>query len=396
MTVWTEPILHVDMDAFFVEVERLENPGLVGRPVAVGGVGPRGVIASASYEARSFGVRSAQPTSTALRLCPHLVVVPSSHRRYEDVSTAVFAIFRSATPLVEGLSLDEAFLDVSGLRHHYESPVAVGEDLRFRIRSELGLPASVGVAANKLIAKLASEEAKPDGIRHVPLETQLDFLHQLPANALWGVGPATLAGLERLGIETVGDIAEMPEGTLGRSLGPTMGRHLHQLANAIDSRRVEPDSEAKSVSVEQTYETDLVGDEVIEAAVLAHAHRLSGRLRRSGLLARTVTLKVRYDDFSTITRSQTTDGATQGARELFAAAKTLLAQVDTTHPIRLLGLGGSNLEDAASPRQMGLNTSEEWEKMEEAIASVRDRYGDDALTAARLIEKPNGSAQEPG
>lgn len=299
--MWTEPILHVDMDSFFVEVERLDAPELRNRPVAVGGAGPRGVIASASYEARAYGVSSAQPTSVARRLCPELVVVPSAHGKYGDVSTEVFAVFRSFTPLVEGLSLDEAFLDVRGLRHHYESPVVVGETIRSRIRDDLGLPASVGVAAVKFVAKLASEAAKPDGIRHIPANRQEAFLRPMPADAIWGVGPATLAALARLGVETVGDIADLPESALASAVGPTTGRHLHELACGIDGRAVVPDSSSKSVSVEETYDHDLETPEVVEAALLGHSQRLSGRLRRAGLRTRTVTLKVRFADFETIT-----------------------------------------------------------------------------------------------
>lgn len=210
------------------------------------------------------------------------MIVPPAHGRYGEVSAQVFVIFRSFTPLVEGLGLDEAFLDATGLRHHYTSSTEVGKAIRESLRTELLLPASVGVASTKFIAKLASEEAKPDGILHVAKETQLEFLHELPASSLWGVGPATLAGLERLGVETVGDIAEMPESALVSAFGPSSGRHLHDLAKGIDPRRIEPDIGAKSISVEQTYETDLEGVEVIETALLAHAQRLSGRLRRSG------------------------------------------------------------------------------------------------------------------
>ena len=186
--VWSEPILHVDMDSFFVEVERLGDPSLVGRPVAVGGTGPRGVIASASYEARRFGVHSAQPTASALRMCPDLIIVPPAHGRYSEISAQVFVIFRSFTPLVEGLSLDEAFLDATGLRHHYASSTEVGQAIRKSLRTELLLPASVGVASTKFIAKLASDEAKPDGLLHVAKDTQLEFLHELPASSLWGSG----------------------------------------------------------------------------------------------------------------------------------------------------------------------------------------------------------------
>lgn len=394
--MWTEPILHVDMDSFFVEVERLRDPALASRPVAVGGRGPRGVIASASYEAREFGVKSAQPTSTALRLCPGLIVVAPAHGRYGDESARVFAIFRSVTPLVEGLSLDEAFLDVSGLRHHFESPVEVGEVLRRRIRDELGLPASVGVASTKFVAKLASEAAKPDGLLHVSLVEQDDFLRALPAEELWGVGPATLASLERLGIETVGDIAGVPVETLSASVGLAAGRHLHDLARGIDPRPIEPDSEAKSISVEETYDTDLVGREVLEAAVLAHALKLSGRLRRSGLIARTVTLKVRYDDFTTVTRSHTLDGGVSGSRDLSREAKGLLDHVDTGRPVRLLGLGGSSLEVAGQPTQLDIDSSEEWETLEKAMGDIRDRFGDESVKPARLLRRPDPSDEDPG
>lgn len=318
--MWTEPILHVDMDSFFVEVERLDRPELRGKAVAVGGTGPRGVIASASYEARRHGVRSAQPTASALRLCPGLIVVPPAHDRYGEVSTRVFAVFRYFTPLVEGLSLDEAFLDVSGLRLHYESPAAVGEAVRLRLHDEVGLPASVGVASVKFLAKLASEKAKPHGLRHIPLSDQMGFLHALPISAMWGVGPATQAALSRLGVETVGDLAALPEASLVAVVGPAAGRQLHELAQGRDDRPVIPDSEAKSVSVEETYDEDLVGRDLVEAALLAHAHRLSGRLRRAGLSTRTVTLKVRFPDFETITRSQTLSEAIDGSRQIYRVA----------------------------------------------------------------------------
>ena len=388
---WNEPILHVDMDSFFVEVERLRDPELVGKPVAVGGRGPRGVVASASYEARKFGVHSAQPTATALRLCPALLVVPPEHGTYREVSLAVFEVFKSFTPLVEGLSLDEAFLDVSGLRLHFDSSIEVGNHIRHEIRTHLGLPASVGVASNKLLAKLASQEAKPDGLRHVAREDELAFLHQLPASALWGVGPATMAGLERLGVETVGDIAAIPAETLRRALGPALGEHLHALANARDSRPVEPDSEAKSISVEETYDTDLVGEDVIESAMLAHAQRLSWRLHRSGLKARTVTLKARYDDFTTVTRSQTFPSGVDGARELFGVSTSLLHEIDTTRSVRLLGLGASSLQPSDRPEQLDLGHDRSWESIESAIVQVKERFGEGSVAPARLLEgDPSG------
>jgi DNA polymerase-4 len=396
--VWTEPILHVDMDSFFVEVERLDDPTLTGKTVAVGGPGPRGVIASASYEARRFGVRSAQATSTARRMCPELVVIPPRHERYSEISARVFSVFRSFTPLVEGLSLDEAFLDVSGLRKHYESPVEVGETVRTRLRTDLGLPASVGVASVKFLAKLASEAAKPDGLRHVRKEDQLAFLHALPASSLWGVGPATLAALSRLGVERVGDVASMPETTLVAAVGPTVGRHLHDLARGHDPRVVVPDIDVKSVSVEETYDQDLLGREVVETALLAHAQRLSGRLRRAGLRARTVTLKVKYPDFTLATRSHTLAAAVDGSRQLYQAALELARGLDVgAQPVRLLGLGGGSLEPADTPTQLEIGHEVEWDKVEDAVAEVRQKFGDRAVGPARLLtgrEHP-GSSQEP-
>lgn len=381
------------MDAFFVEVERRRDPSLIGRPVAVGGTGNRGVIASASYEARQHGVRSAQATATALKLCRDLVVVPPSHGRYGEVSAEVFEVFRGFTPYVEGLSLDEAFLDVSGLRRHFESSVEVAVAVRAEIRSRVGLPASVGVATSKFLAKLASEAAKPDGYRHVPQNSQLEFLHALAVESLWGVGPATLAGLQRLGVVTVGDLAELPDESVLRALGPTHGRHLLELARGIDHRPVVPDTEAKSISVEETYDRDLEGREAIETALLAHSQRLSGRLRRSGLVARTVTIKVRYEDFSTITRSVTLGGPVDSPRDLYKAAGELLGSVELSRPVRLLGLAGSGLEESGEPRQLDLGADQDWVKVSEAVAEVRERFGDHLVEPARLLER-NGQHPE--
>jgi DNA polymerase-4 len=384
--VWTEPILHVDMDAFFVEVERLHDPSLRGRPVAVGGTGARGVVASASYEARRHGVHSAQATATALKLCRDLTVIGPRHGVYGEMSARVFEIFREFTPRVEGLSLDEAFLDVSGLRRHHESPVAIAVTIRQVIKDRLGLPASVGIAANKFVAKLASEAAKPDGYRHVPVQEQTGFLHALPVEALWGVGPATLAGLQRLGVATVGDLVEIPEPAVLATLGPTHGRHLLELAGGVDHRPVIPDIEAKSISVEETYDRDLEGRETVEAALLAHAQRLSGRLKRSRAAARTITLKVRYEDFTTITRQVTLATPVDSPRDLYRIACELLDSVDPSRPVRLLGIGGSALDDTVEPRQLDLATDQNWVKVSEAVAEVRERFGDHSVDPARLID----------
>lgn len=394
---WREPILHVDMDSFFVEVERLENPGLRDRPVAVGGSGPRGVIASASYEARNFGVRSAQPTATARRLCPQLIVVAPAHGRYSDISADVFSVFRSFTPLVEGLSLDEAFLDVSGLRRHFDSSVAVGEEIRRQLRKELGLPASVGIASIKFVAKLASEAAKPDGTLLVTVEDQPAFLRSLPASAMWGVGPATLAALRRLGVESVGDISDLPEASLVRAVGPTVGQHLRELSMGNDPRPVVSDTKAKSISVEETYVEDLLGRQLVETALLAHAQRLSGRLRRSGLRARTLTLKMRFADFDTITRSHTDEVSFDGARHIFGVAKDLMALVDRHDPVRLVGLGAAGLEPTTRPSQLDLDAGLGWDRVEDAVADVRQRFGDGSVGPARLVSRSDSleENQEP-
>lgn len=382
---FNESILHVDMDAFFVAVERRHRPELRGRPVAVGGTGPRGVIASASYEARRYGVRSAMPTSRARRLCRSLVVVPPDHARYVEASEAVFEVFGSFTPRVEGLSLDEAFLDVSGLRRHYPDPEAVAEALRRRVAEATGLVASVGIAATKLVAKLASADAKPDGVLRVPTDEVERYLAPKPVGALWGVGEATRAALERLGVHTVGELAAVPERVLERELGPSLGAHLARVSRGIDPRPVVPDSEVKSVSVEQTYPSDLSDRHRIDSELLKHADRLAYRLRRGGLRARTVTVKVRFADFSTVTRSHTRQTPTATTRDLYADARRLLGKVPLRKPVRLLGVGASGLEPEGAPRQLQVGDDDGWERISEAVDSVRERFGTGAVVPARLV-----------
>ncbi len=390
---FTESILHVDMDAFFVEVERRDRPELRGRPVVVGGTGGRSVVAAASYEARTFGIGSAMPMVHARRLCPAAIVVPPDHGKYRTASEQVFEVFRSFAPLVEGLSLDEAFLDVSGLRRHYPDPVAIGEEIRARLRADLGLPASVGIASNKFLAKLASEAAKPDGIRHVPADRSLEFLHPLPVRSLWGVGEATHAALERLGVHTIGDLAEVPPAALEKHLGRAAGAHLHALAWGRDERPVVPGSAAKSVSVEQTYERDLRGHEAIEGELLRHADRLAGRLRSAGVSGRTVTLKIRFADFSTITRSVTLGSGTDVARDLYRAARDVLRKVDLgTKPVRLVGLGATALTPATAPRQLAVDRPAKWDDLAGAVDEVRQRYGTGSIRPARIVEGPDAEA----
>jgi len=376
------------MDAFFVEVERLRDPALRGVPVVVGGAGNRGVVAAASYEARQYGVRSAMPMAHARRQCAALRVVPPDQRAYGAASRQVFTVIRSFTPLVEPLSVDEAFLDIGGLWMHHESPTAFANSLRAAIRSETGLPSSVGIATVKLLSKLASNDAKPDGVLVVPAGTELAYLHPKQVRSLWGVGEATYARLEQIGVQTIGDLARVPPGTLIRRLGPSLGTHLSSLARADDPRPVETGEGAKSISVEQTYERDLLGREVLDRELLRMSDRLSLRLRRAGFVARTVTLKVRFHDFSTITRSHTEAAPIDTAHGLYAVALDLLERAAVgERPVRLLGLGTDGLEDANAPRQLDL-TGGDWDDVEGAVEEVRQRFGDDAVARARLLDAP--------
>jgi nucleotidyltransferase/DNA polymerase involved in DNA repair len=382
---WSEPILHVDMDAFFVEVERLRRPELRGRPVVVGGAGERSVVAAASYESRRFGIRSAMPMTRARRLCPDLVIVPPDHREYGRLSERVFEVFRSFTPLVEGISVDEAFLDVAGLRLHRPDPVAIGHEIRSVLRSQVGLPASVGVAATKFVAKLASEAAKPDGLRHVLLAEQSAFLAALPVRALWGVGEATFAALAGLGVETVGELSRVPRRRLQAVLGPSLADHLVELADGRDPRPVTPDHEIKSISAEETFERDLATVEERTEALRVLADRVGHRVRRAGLAGRTVNVKVRLADFTTLTRSETLAGPTSADVEIFRIACRLVDRVDRLdRGVRLLGIGLSSLEGRDAPRQLSVEADPRWRELDETVDAVRDRFGRQAIGPARL------------
>ncbi len=384
------------MDAFFVEVERLRRPELTGRPVVVGGAGPRSVVASASYEARRRGVHSAMPMVQARRLCPTLVVVVPDHDRYQEVSAKVFDVFATFTPLVEAVSVDEAFLDIGGLRRHAADPAEVGERIRAAIRRSLGLPCSVGLGTTKLVAKMASRDAKPDGLVVVPAGAELEYLHRKPVRALWGVGEATHARLEEIGVVTIGDLAALPRETLVRRLGGALGIHLADLAAGIDPRPVAPGEESRSVSVEETYDIDLSDVGRMHRELLAQADRLAARLHREGFLATTVQLKVRYGDFTTVTRSHTFTEPVGMARDLHRTAVALLARTDAaTRPVRLLGIGASGLVAAGAPRQLGLSEGS-WADAERAIAEVRDRFGHSAVDRASLTGEAGGGGRPPG
>jgi DNA polymerase-4 len=403
------------MDAFFVSVELLRRPELRGRPVVVGGSGDRGVVAAASYEARSYGVFSAMPSSRARRLCPQAVFLPGDHAHYSEVSGRVMDILRSVTPLVEPLSLDEAFLDVTGARRRAGDGPTIAHDLRRRILEQEGLTCSVGVAPVKFLAKLATNDAKPrpsrtgpvfgPGVSVIEPGGELAFLHPLPVGALWGVGPATLARLERYGVRTVGDLAELPLATLESSVGKAHGKHLHDLAHAIDPRPVDPDQELKSISHEETYPTDRFDPAELRTEAVRMADAVAARLRKHGTVARTVTIKVRFGDFRTITRSATPPEAVATGPGVARIAKDLLAKVDVSPGVRLLGVGVSNLVapggagagPAAGEQLSLLDTPDEreddapggadptaWAAATDALDRARERFGADAVVPASL------------
>lgn len=392
-------ILHLDMDAFFASVEILRHPELRGRPVVVGGDGPRGVVAAASYEARSHGVFSAMPAVRAKRLCPDAVFLHGDHAHYAEVSARIMAILRDATPLVEPLSLDEAFCDVTGVLHAHEDVRGLAEGLRKRVRDAEGLECAVGVGPTKLVAKLASKRAKPRpgppgagpepgaGVVVVDRDEQLGFLHGLDVRELWGVGPATLARLTGIGVVTVGDLAAIPVTLLRRRFGPAAGAQLHDLAMGVDPRPVVADRTPKSIGHEETYLHDLVERRVLSTEVLRLADATAQRLGEHGLVARTVQLKVRFADFTTITRSHTLDRPTASTTELARTARDLLDAVDPAGGVRLLGVTGMNLVAADADRQLAFDLSGSGPRRatDEVVDRVRSRFGADAIAPAALV-----------
>ena len=400
-------ILHVDMDAFYASVEQHRHPELRGQPVVVGGTGARGVVAAASYEARAYGVRSAMPSLRAQRLCPHAVFVAGDHAHYSEISSRIMEVFRSITPLVEPLSLDEAFLDVTGARRLHGDGRTMAATIRATILEREGLHCTVGVAPNKFLAKLATEQGKPaasvdgpvagTGITVVRRGQERAFLRPLPASALWGVGPKTLEKLHRIGIRTVVDIETMPVEVLGRALGEATGHHLHRLAHAVDDRPVVADSRPKSIGHEETFPSDIHTHDELHVHLVRIADAVAARARRHQLPGRTVTIKVRFGDFSTLTRSTTTRRPLDTGPAVVRAATDLLGQIDVGAGVRLFGVALSNLVDADGPagasEQLTLSglapdaAGEEdrpWASVTGAVDAVRARFGDDALVPATL------------
>ncbi|MFG2100482.1 DNA polymerase IV [Micromonospora echinaurantiaca] len=381
------PILHVDMDAFFASVEVRRRPELRGRPVVVGGLGPRGVVSSASYEARRYGVRSAMPTMRARALCPDAVYLPPDFTQYTAASRAVMQIFRDVTPLVEPLSLDEAFLDVAGARRLFGPPAAIARLIRGRVAAEQGLTCSVGVAPSKFVAKLGSTRAKPDGLLVIPAGRVLEFLHPLPVAALWGVGERAAEALRRLGLNTIGDLAEAPLGMLRRAVGEASATHLHELAWGRDPRRVSPEHVEKSIGAEVTFDADVADPLEIRRALLALAEKVGARLRRAGQVGRTVSLKVRLTDFRTVNRSRTLVVPTDTAREVFDTVWTLYTALDPGDRIRLVGVRVEGLAGAAgAPRQLTLGAPERgWREAEAAADAAAARFGRSVIGPASLL-----------
>jgi DNA polymerase-4 len=384
-TAVTEPILHVDLDAFYASVEVLKDPSLAGRPVVVGGAGTRGVVMSASYEARRYGIRSAMPAVRARRLCPDAVFVPPDPEAYAAHSNRFREVLLSVTPLVEPISLDEAFLDVSGATRLFGEPPAIAEKVRREVLAEVGVTCSVGVAPNKLVAKLASEAAKPDGLVVVRAGQIRAFLDPLLVRALWGVGERTGEVLARLGVRTVGELARTPPSVLGRLVGEQHAADLVALAGGHDERPVVPYEAPRSISHEETFDRDLDDERELLREILALSQEVAARLRADGYRARTVTLKARLANFTTLTRSRTLPAPTDVGAELYEVASGLFAALPgIRRRIRLLGVAATGLVPAGE-EQLALLRGERWGEVERAVDRVARRFGRGTTVPATLL-----------
>jgi DNA polymerase-4 len=382
------------MDAFFASVEVRDRPGLAGKPVIVGAVGGRGVVLSATYEARAFGVRSAMPVSRAQRLCPQAVFVAPRHGVYGSVSREIMALFRGVTPEVEPLSLDEAFLDVGGAIRRLGPPATIARRIRASVRDQYGLTCSVGVATTKFVAKLASTVSKPDGMLVVPAAEVLGFLHPLPVAALWGVGEKTGEALARFGLRTVGDIARTPVDTLQRELGTAVGAHLAALAWGRDPRPVLSRVPDKSIGAEETFATDVADPVVIRKELLRLSQRTAQGLRAGGSVARTVVVKLRLANFKTITRSKTLPEPTDVARRIYATACALYAGsgLDSGARLRLVGVRATGLLPAGTAAtQLSFGEAPAaWRDAEQAVDKIAGRFGTGTVRPAALVRQAEG------
>ena len=381
-------ILHVDMDAFFASVEQRDNPELRGKPVVVGGSPEqRGVVAAASYEARVFGIHSAMPMSQALRLCPHVIRVSGRHSNYGAISRQIMAILRDYTPLVEPISIDEAFLDVTGCERVRGSAVEIAREIRRRIKEELGLTASVGVAPNKFLAKLGSDLHKPDGLTVIPPGRVQEFLGRLPIKKLWGVGKATEKRLADLGLKTVGQLAAYPADVLARNVGEAAAAHLQRLARGEDDRPVIAEAGApKSISNEVTFAEDTADVAFLRRTLLELGEQVGRRLRAAGFRARTVHMKLRFNDFKTITRNRTLVQPTDADAVIYETGTTLLSEVHLARPVRLIGIGVMNLV-GDEERNLFTDVEEPKKAVDPALDKIRGKFGTGAIKRARLMEE---------
>ncbi|MGO1770066.1 MAG: DNA polymerase IV [Microbacterium sp.] len=391
-------ILHIDIDAFYAAVEVLHDPSLKGKPLIIGAPDGRSVVSSASYEARRFGVRSAMPVSQAVRLCPTAIVVPPSFERYRSASHEVMEVFRSITPLVEQLSIDEAFLDVRGARRLWGSPGRVAQLIRARVLAETGLTCSVGVAATKHVAKMASTMSKPDGLLIVPGAQTRDFLAPLSVRAMWGVGPKAAESLESRAVRTIADVRRTPRNVLVRALGEAGARRVAELAEGIDPREVQTERVEKSIGHEVTFETDIDDLELLRGELLRLSDRVAVRLRRGGLEAGGAAIKLRFADFTTITRSMTLAEPTDLGQRLGEAARELFAAVGRRDPVRLIGVRAERLQPAGSAPFALWDDDADWRRVEGALDDAVARFGSGALTRAAFLgrdRRPSAPARPP-
>jgi DNA polymerase-4 len=378
-------ILHVDMDAFYASVELLEHPELVGQPVIVGHRSSRSVVTAATYEARKFGVNSAMPMAIALRRCPKAIVLEPHFERYTHFSKQVMGLLGEVTPMVEPLSIDEAFLDVAGARRLLGTPWQIGTRLRERVFSQTGLHCSVGAASTKFVAKLASSRSKPDGLLVVPASETIAFLHPQPVTALWGVGGKSEEQLQRLGLHTVGDVANVPFEALKRAVGPANATRLHELAWGRDPRVIELTREEKSVGHETTFETDVTDAVALHRELLRLSDAVGARLRRAGVQARTISLKLRFEDFTTITRSRTLGEPTDLGKRIYEETRSLYdAAAQGGRPVRLIGVRGEGLSGAVA--SLGLwDDDEQWREVEGTVDAIGSRFGAGVVRPAALL-----------
>ena len=404
-------IMHVDMDAFFASVEQLDHPEYKGHPVIVGGLSSRGVVATASYEARKFGVHSAMPISRAKKLCPHGIYVYPNMARYKEISHIIHKVMEEFTPIIEPLSLDEAFLDVTGITHKFTGPKALGRAIKDRVFEETGLIISAGLAPNKILAKLASDLDKPDGLVVIPYGKECESLANLPIKRIWGVGPSTERRLKDGGFALIKDVQALPD---EKPLVPYVGnqaRRIWELARGIDERPVEPDRQIQSVGNEETYESDIEDPAVIDLELHYFANRVAKRLRKYGLMGHTVSIKVRYNDFKTVSRQKRLDSATDQERIIYDTSVLLwnklmrtapLPQFDTSvldmpiKPIRLLGVtvSGLSTEGIVQDDLFSIGTDEKDEKLSTVLDSLASKFGEGAIMSGALWRRAHGDGGE--